>query len=271
MQNMFDSHVHSCYSVDSNQPLEGIYEQACELGLKAVAITDHYDIDMMYSGCDEQVLTDGYKAITDFAAKTEFNDTELLCGIELGAAVFDEQKAKEIIGTHDYDVILSSLHGIKGNDEYYLYKWGEMSGDEIKDTLAHYFAMLAKQAKQGLFDVLAHLDYPVRYIKRLGIDCDLSQFGDIIDEILTALAQNGKALEINTRCLFDSFHRTQPGFDVIKRFHELGGEFVSYGSDAHSADMIGTHFADAAKLAQAAGFARMTYFKKRSPISVKIV
>lgn len=267
---MFDSHVHSCYSVDSNQPLDGIYEQASALGLKAVAVTDHYDIDMMHTCCDEQVLTDGYAAIKELSRKTEFNDTELLCGIELGAAIFDEQKAKEIISTHDYDVVLSSLHGIMGNDEYYLYPWGEMSGDEIRDTLAHYFTMLEKQAKQGLFDVLAHLDYPVRYIKRLGIECDLSDFDDMIDRILRILAENGKALEINTRCLFDSFHTTQPGFNVIKRFHKLGGEFVSYGSDSHTADMIATHFADAAQLAQAAGFACLTYFKKRSPISVKI-
>lgn len=270
MQAVFDSHVHSCYSVDSNQSLEGIYEKASEMGLKAVAVTDHYDIDMMHTCCDEQVLTDGYDAIKAFDEQIEFNSTELLCGIELGAAVFDEQKAKEIISTHDYDVVLSSLHGIMGNDEYYLYPWGEMSGDEIRNTLEDYFITLAKQAKQGLFDVLAHLDYPVRYIKRLGIECDLSDFSGIIDEILLTLAQNGKALEINTRCLDDSFHTTQPDFAVIKRFHELGGEFVSYGSDSHTAATIGNHFAQAAQLANAAGFACLTYFKKRSPISVKI-
>ena len=38
-----DSHIHSCFSTDSNEKLENIIERAIELGLDEIAVTDHMD------------------------------------------------------------------------------------------------------------------------------------------------------------------------------------------------------------------------------------
>lgn len=267
---MFDTHVHSCYSVDSDQPLCGIYDKAKSLGLCALSVTDHYDIDMVYSGCDEQVLNDGYKAIDELRKSTSDSECEILCGIELGAAVFDESAARKIIQTHNYDIIIGSLHGVMGQDEYYMQPWGEMSERERQDMLQSYFEYLLDTAKLGLYDTLAHLDYPTRYVRTLGLSCDMAPYSDLIDEILKTVAKSGKALEINTKGLTESYRSTQPSPDVIKRYFKLGGEYVTFGSDAHNDNRIAADFDTAAQIAKAAGFGYLTYYKQRKPVCVKI-
>ena len=266
----FDTHIHSRYSVDSDADVAEIYSFACKSGLKAISITDHYDLDMIYSGCDEQVLTDGYSAISKWRSDTENSDTQLLCGIELGASIFEPCLAEKIINEHNYDIVISSLHGLKGHNEYYLYKFGEMSDFEIRATIEEYFSYLLKQVRQGYFDTLAHLDYPTRYIRRMGIDFDISYHYDVVDEILKALANSGKALEINTSGLFDVFNCTMPNSDVVKRFKMLGGEYITIGSDAHIPDRVGAHFDTALSIAKNAGFDYVTYYKSRKPVMVKI-
>ena len=42
---MFDYHVHTSYSPDSQMLMETACSRAVELGLKEIAITDHIDID----------------------------------------------------------------------------------------------------------------------------------------------------------------------------------------------------------------------------------
>lgn len=39
-----DLHVHTCYSVDSNTPLEGIVDQCLKIGINCLAVTDHNTI-----------------------------------------------------------------------------------------------------------------------------------------------------------------------------------------------------------------------------------
>lgn len=267
---MFDTHVHSCWSVDSEQSLQGIYDKSESLNLCALSITDHYDIDMMYSGCDEQVLTDGYKAINELRQKTSDKKCKILCGIELGAAVFDMPTAQNIISSHNYDIVIGSLHGVSGQDEYYMQPWGEMTENERQNILRRYFEHLLDTAKLPIYDTLAHLDYPTGYIKTLGLDCDISPHNDIIDEILRTVAKSGKAIEINTKGLTKSYHSTQPQPEIIKRFHQLGGKYVTFGSDAHSADRIAADFDTAVQIAKSAGFNCLTYYNKREPVCIKI-
>ena len=42
---MYDYHTHTNFSEDGNAPMEIMVESAIKLGLKEMAITDHYDPD----------------------------------------------------------------------------------------------------------------------------------------------------------------------------------------------------------------------------------
>lgn len=50
----------------------------------------------------------------------------------------------------------------------------------------------------------------------------------------------------------------------------MGGEFISVGSDSHTVEDIGTDVDEGAKIAAAAGFEHLTYFKNRRPDFIKI-
>ena len=64
-----------------------------------------------------------------------------------------------------------------------------------------------------------------------------------------------------------NFH---PDFEIVKLFRELGGEYITVGSDAHSAHDVGNRIADAYDLALAAGFKYVTLYQHRTPLSIKI-
>lgn len=270
---LFDTHTHCRYSVDSDESLDNILSFARKNSLSSVAITDHYDIDMLFTehkGCDEQVLGVGYDEICKYRAMTENDDTKIYCGIELGCAVGDFDKAMSIISSHDYDIIIGSLHGIAGMPEYYQLDYDNMTDSEIDGILEQYFKMQLKGVRLGAYDTLAHLDYPTRYIRRHGRNYDISRYFDIIDEILKQIVLDGKALEVNTSGLRDSFKTTLPGNDIIMRYRSFGGELLTIGSDAHVCTDITANFDSALKMINWLGFDYVTYFEKRKPHSIKI-
>ena len=115
------------------------------------------------------------------------------------------------------------------------------------------------------------MTYPLRYIVgEHGIEVDMSKFSDKIDEILTLLVENEKALEINTSGLRQKLGATMPEETVIRRFKQLGGEFVTVGSDAHYAKDIGAGIDVAIEIAQRSGFDCVTLFQNRMPVQIPI-
>ena len=144
-------------------------------------------------------------------------------------------------------------------------------GGTIDKLLKQYFDEIIEMLKWGKFDVLAHLTYPLRYFySKSNLDIDLDKFKDQIDEILTLAAKKGKALEINTAALRQPLNKLSPEVDIIKRFKELGGKYVSVGSDAHYAEHLSADIDMAYSAALEAGFDSITFFQKRTPMEMKI-
>ncbi len=264
-KSVFDMHTHTFNSPDGNDFAILICEKAFLKGLTAIALTDHFEIPEINEGYYEPALKQGYYDMIKAKAVYE-KEFDVIMGIELGGAIYDVDYAKNLLSTYKFDFVLNSLHGVTGTD----YHLTDYTVQDYRPLLTEYFAVLLAQCKLDLFDSLAHLDYPARYVKLAGIPCDLTQFAEQIDEILKFLAENGKALEINTSGLFAHFRSTLPEYFIIKRFKELGGEFITTGSDAHTSDHIGRGLEDAMELMETAGFSYVTYYKNRKPIPVRI-
>ena len=56
-----------------------------------------------------------------------------------------------------------------------------------------------------------------------------------------------------------------PCTGVLKRYHELGGEIITTGSDAHDPTQIAYAFGRAADILKDCGFRYYTTFEKRCP------
>lgn len=118
---------------------------------------------------------------------------------------------------------------------------------------------------------MGHYDYVTRYAPYPECSILYKDFPDILDSMLRYLAENGKALEINTKTYQDFKGRT-PVLDknILMRYRELGGEIISLGSDSHDADRVGFNFERAAALVSRCGFRYLAHFDKRKPVMLPI-
>lgn len=153
-------------------------------------------------------------------------------------------------------------------EDFYFIDWTKVCVDEI---LKLYFEELAETAEFEYFDSLAHLTYPLRYIKdKTGKIPDLSVFYEDIDNIFKILIKNNKALEINVSGLFKDLKMTLPDETLVRRFRKLGGKYITLGTDSHSVDFVGKGIKEGIEVAQKAGFTHYTIYENHKPIQIPI-
>jgi histidinol-phosphatase (PHP family) len=94
---------------------------------------------------------------------------------------------------------------------------------------------------------------------------------ELLKEVLKLIISKGKGIEINTSGLRQAPMETMPGVDVLKFYHELGGEILTIGSDAHRAEDVAEGIDTAIENAKQAGFKHLTIFNNRKPEWVPII
>lgn len=278
---MIDCHTHTSISPDGYDDAESSYKRACELNLKAIAVTEHCESNRLY-GTDEYRYThineEHYFYNYDIFLKSmEVNsavkenvsrNTEFICGIELGQATHDFESAEKIVSDERLDFTIGSMHELVGRDDFAFLNYNI---ENIPDLLAEYFNELLKLSRWGRFDILGHLTYPLRYIiGEADIQVNMNTFDDVIHDIFKTLAANDKGIEINTSGFRQKYGKPFPSLEYIKMFRECGGKIITVGSDAHKTCDIGSGINNGIELAKAAGFDKIYYFKKHIPYGISI-
>lgn len=269
-KNIYDSHTHSVNSHDGESTVKDMCLYAIENGIKGFALSDHCEVDL-YS--DKQIQSWVQSSFDDMEkAKEEFGDRLLLSSsIELGQPLFDIETSTNIVSKNNYDFILGSMHSVCGMSDFCMYNYKEWTMDEIYTQLEKYYSEMFEVIKWGRFDSFAHITYPLRYIEGIhGIKVDIDKFDDIIDTILKTLAQNGKAIEMNTSGLRQQLKKPMPTIDYIERYKNYGGEMVTIGSDAHRCTDMAKDFDTAFEMLKSIGFKHYAFFNKRKPIMNEI-
>lgn len=264
--NIVDLHTHSIISFDGNDSCEELCSSAVAKGAKVLAITDHCDID----GKDLdaiQLCTEQFNATKD--AKMKFQGKlEVLQGLEIGQGIYRKELTQKVLDTFDYDFILGSLHNLENTEDFCFLNYKEY---DVYDLLDKYFNGLYELSCWGAFDSLAHLTYPLRYIvAKEKIDVDISKFSEVIDAVFENLAKNKKALEINTSGLFMDMRDTLPNISFVKRFKQVGGEYITLGSDSHYASKVCRGIEQGMQIAYDSGFRHITVFRKRNSFLIPI-
>ncbi len=267
-QRKLDLHVHTDNSPDGNHSPMFICERAEFDGMRAIALTDHCEVDVYkaerYDKRVQQAYFEASKAQSAFRGKVL-----VLRGIELGQPHYDIKTADAVVSARSYDVVIGSVHNLRGREDFYYME--HFQAEKVHALLTEYFQEILNLLEWGNFDVLAHLTYPLRYFyAKSGISVDLEEYKTQVDEILKRTAETGKALEINTAGLRQPIGKLSPEFATVKRFHELGGEYITYGSDAHYAEDVGKGMEEAYDAMLAAGFTELTIFQQRTPLKLKI-
>ena len=268
-----DTHVHSRFSHDSESRMEDICRAAKEKNIGVVCITDHADVK---PDSDLQEMTQIRQEVYREVRETACEGVELLVGIELAcgafypdSSVFDKM-AKTLLSVGQYDCVVGSVHSV-GNSPTARINYAAMSKAEIIACLDRYFDAAIAMVEYGKPDVLAHLTYPLRYINgRFGRELDWRLLEPKVSLVLQTLIQKNVALEINTSCLGTEYDHLLPHEEIVKLYLQLGGQYLTLGSDAHKPEKLGKGFTQTIHWLKQMGVDKVYYVKKRQLIAYEI-
>lgn len=83
-----------------------------------------------------------------------------------------------------------------------------------------------------------------------------------IREILKTLIENGRGIELNV----NRGNTPLPDAKWLRIYRELGGEFITLGTDAHSPEHVGRFIRERQTLLKECGFTRFCTFEKQMPV-----
>ena len=283
MIRFYDNHNHSQFSFDGHRTtVEKTALRALDEGLGGICFTDHcdlfvppmkaeheklvpeqFDIDAQQAEiekCDKVIVGDG----------TADKGFRIFKGIEIGLQKKMRKEIRETLNAHKFDEVIASLHYLDDTDPFW---GGYYEGKDWKEAYGHYLETLYEEmcwlGKD--FDIMGHFDYVARYAPYPKASILYNDFPDILDAILKFLAEEGKALEINTKTYQDYNGRTpvlDP--DILIRYRESGGEIISFGSDSHDSDRVGHEFSHYADFIKSLGFKYLAHFDNRRLVQTRL-
>ena len=266
-----DLHVHSRFSFDSCEQPENYVNRAIELGCVVTGFSEHYDYDAIIDSANDVTLCnlDDYTAYISSLKKIAGGHILVLTGIEYGyraeAVAHYNEKTKQ----YKFDYIINSLHTIKGKGDCYHDDF--FNGCELKESYLQYLLSVLESVKSELdYDIVGHLGYVSRYRKGKDVRLKYSDFPDILDEILSEIAKRNKCLEINTS-VGSSGSNFLPDTDIIRRYLQLGGQKLSFGSDAHRVQDYMRSVQQLKSFLIAEGITHLYYYKDRVPVAYNIL
>jgi histidinol-phosphatase (PHP family) len=234
--------------------MERSCERAIEIGLPAIAFTEHADFVTIHEGQYSVDIAGYLEAIERCRAR--FKGLRILSGIELGEPHWFPEETAGVLAAGKLDRVLGSIHCIRLDGR-------EVDASQFRlepvakqaDAVRKYFQeTLAMVESPEPFQALGHLDYPKRYWPE-GLPAYREEdYEAELRAILVAAARRGCVLEANTTRGDGGESKFCPGLKVLRWWHEVGGDAVSFGSDAHQPDKVAGGFELATQVVEAAGF-----------------
>ena len=164
----------------------------------------------------------------------------------------------------DLDYLMGSVHHI-GNwlidSEKQVEEWKRRDVDQV---YKQYFDLVQALVKTRLFDIVGHLDLVKKFNFRP--KCDLN---DLLLETVKTIGKSGMCIEVNTGGLRKPCREVYPSKGLLKMCFDIGLP-ITFGSDAHSPEDVGTGFEKAAHLVKAIGYDEIVRFTKRKRDFVKL-
>lgn len=272
---LMDLHVHSNNSVDGRSSIDQYARRAAELGLAEVGFCEHVDLDPRDAGCNyldvaryAREVARGARASGLAGGPGAEGDVRLKQGLEITYQAGREDEIRAWVTKEAWDYVVLSVHLVDYADGWAIVSEpGAMAAffDSHSQRQAYgpYFDELLRAARSGLGDVLGHLDLVKRYgVARYG-PFDPGAFEPEIRAVLGSAIASGMGLEINTSGWRQAPAEPYPALAVLSWYHEMGGEVLTIGSDAHHTSDLGAGFGDAVSLARAAGFSALATFEAR--------
>ena len=199
-------------------------------------------------------------AVDDLDAYCEFvRSTPLRLGLELDYVPGSEEQAEKMLAGRDFDYVVGSVHFV-GEGAVDMEEFGIWAQEVAPEKVWRgYFEAVARAARSGLFDILAHPDLvkvwgPVRMPEG-----DPRQY---YEPAVEAIAESGIAVEVSTAGLRKPIGEIYPAPAFAEMCAEAGAAFA-LSSDAHEPEQVGFEYEQALSMLGSLEISEISVFERR--------
>ena len=247
----FTEHLYRC--VESEGPLGRFWERE-----------EHRDLaehTARFVAEDRNLSLEEYvDAVTD--AKDRGLPVKL--GLEVDFFPDTIDAVSELLSPYPWDYLIGSVHWIGGwaiDSSSSLFGWDRKGLEWAWDA---YFDLAVDLAGSAEVDVLAHVDLPKKYGKRLP-----SEPVERYDEVIEAAVRTQTAVEVSSQGLRKPAAEVYPSAEFLRRFNAAGVP-ITLASDGHFPHEAGAGHAEVVTAARVAGYTSHLRFDGRRRYSVEL-
>ena len=222
---MFDQHVHSSYSFDSNENLENYINVSNN---SDIITTEHLDFENPIINYKDSSI-DYLKYVGQIKNLNKKYSNKFFLGIEIGYTPNSEKRIEDFLKDKNFNLKLLSIHQ-NGNYDYMCVNKKLIS---LEVLIQEYFEQMIQALESSIeFNVLAHFEYGLRMI-----DISVIEFDNLasvfLNKIIELIVKKEIAFEVNTKSMYKYKKENLYNY-MIEKYIKKGGRFFTLGSDAHN-------------------------------------
>ena len=235
---MFDQHVHSNFSFDSNENLEN-YINVCNEN--DIITTEHLDFEnpiINYKDSSIHYL----KYIEQIEILNKKYSNKFFSGIEIGYTPNSEKRIEDFLKNKNFNLKLLSIH----QNGLYDYMCVNKKLISLEALIQEYFEQMIQALESSIeFNVLAHFEYGIRIVDISVTDFD-SLASKFLNKIIELIVKKEIAFEVNTKSMY-KYKKENLYSYMIEKYLRMGGKLFTLGSDAHNIKEYAYKFDEATK------------------------
>ena len=235
---MFDQHVHSNFSFDSNEELENYINVSNK---NDIVTTEHLDFANPIINYKDSSI-EYFKYIEEITSLNKKYSNKFFSGIEIGYTTNSEKRIEDFLKDKNFNLKLLSIHQ-NGIYDYMCINKKLISLDTL---IQEYFELMIQALESSIkFDVLAHFEYGLRIVDISVIDFD-NLASVFLNKIIELIVKKEIAFEVNTKSMY-KYKKENLYSYMIEKYIKKGGKLFTLGSDAHNIKDYAYKFDEARK------------------------
>ena len=251
---MFDQHVHSSFSFDSNEDLENYINVSNN---SDIITTEHLDFENPIINYKDSSI-DYLKYVGQIKNLNKKYSNKFFLGIEIGYTPNSEKRIEDFLKDKNFNLKLLSIHQ-NGNYDY-MYVNKKLISLEV--LIQEYFEQMIQALESSIeFNVLAHFEYGLRMI-----DISVIEFDNLasvfLNKIIELIVKKEIAFEVNTKSMYKYKKENLYNY-MIEKYIKKGGKLFTLGSDAHNIKDYAYKFNEAKKFLLSKNIKEIILFKDK--------
>jgi len=251
---MFDQHVHSNFSFDSNEELENYINVSNK---NDIVTTEHLDFANPVINYEDSSIN-YLKYIEEIDSLNKKYSNKFFSGIEIGYTPNSEKRIEDFLKDKNFNLKLLSIH----QNGIYDYMCVNKKLISLEALIQEYFEQMIQALESSIeFNVLAHFEYGIRIIDISVADFD-SLASKFLNKIIELIVKKEIAFEVNTKSMY-KYKKENLYSYMIEKYLKKGGKVFTLGSDAHNIKDYAYKFDEARKFLLARNVKEIILFKDK--------